>query len=148
MDARAALEPQRQRLLLQQRRDRGEITPDDFAAEDKKALDVIMALRGKYVPEGQQYVDRFDQQLAQLTQAIAKDPSTPLPVSKVAAAAKPAPTPQAQQSSSTTDADYQHDVEQAFNLWAQQDTAAHRLERKEIDAATYQKIARNTQPCP
>src|SRR6202158_2062873 len=52
-DARTALEPQRRRLLLQQRRDRGEITTEDFAAEDKRALDEIMAIRGKYASEGQ-----------------------------------------------------------------------------------------------
>jgi hypothetical protein len=82
-DVREALEPQRRRRLLQQRRDSGEITEEEYAGEDKKALDEIMAIRNKYVGEGQRYVGRFDNQLRAMTEAIAKNPATPLPTSRV-----------------------------------------------------------------
>jgi type IV secretory pathway TraG/TraD family ATPase VirD4 len=125
-DARAALEPQRRRLLLQQRRDRGEITAEEFAAEDKKALDEIMAIRGKYVSEGQGYVDRFDHQLALLTQAIAKNPETPVPVSKVPAG-----------QDGTSPADYQRDVSLAADLTARWNEVRNRYwVKKEIPIAT------------
>lgn len=108
VDARAALEPQRQRLLLQQRRDRGEIAPEAFEAEDKKALDEIMALRGKYATEGQRYAERFDHELGLLTQGIAKNPETPLPVSRTRAGPG--------QQGGTSPADYRRDVALASEL--------------------------------
>jgi hypothetical protein len=125
-DVRAALEPQRRRLLLQQRRDRGEITAEQFAAEDKKALDEIMALRGKYAPEGQRYVDSFDQQLERMSQAIAKNPAMPIPVSRVPA-----------EKGGTSPADYQHDVTLAADLRAQHEAVSNRYwVKKDIDEAT------------
>jgi len=108
VDARVALEPQRQRLLLQQRLAQGAITAETFAAEDKKALDEIMALRGKYLAEGERYADRFDQELELLTQAIAKNPETPLPESKTKAGPG--------QQGGTSPADYQRDVALASDL--------------------------------
>src|ERR1700722_5189566 len=69
--ARAALEPQRRRLILQQRRDRGEITAEEFAVEDKKALDEILAIRNKYIADyGPTWSRRFDTQLQVYTQAL------------------------------------------------------------------------------
>ncbi len=131
-DARAALEPQRRRILLQQRRDRGEITAAVFAAEDKKALDDIMAIRGKYVSEGQRYVDSFDHQLEMLTQAIAKNPATPFPVARTKAGSG---GPGGQ--SGTSAADYQHDVALAADLNARWNEVRNRYwVKKDIPIAT------------
>lgn len=141
-DARAALEPQRRRLLLQQRRDRGEITAEDFAAQDKKALDEIMALRSKYASEGQSYMDRFDNQLAQMTQAIAKNPA-PEPIAKTPPT--PAPVPKANavpgkvDQTGTSATDYRRDIEQAAMIQYRRKEASDRYNNKEIDLATYSK---------
>jgi len=129
VDARAALEPQRQRLLLQQRRDRGEITADDFAAEDKKALDQIMALRGKYVADGEFYANRFDLALTLLTQAIAKNPAVSLPVPQTSTA------PGRQGGTSPTD--YQHDVGIAADALRKWNDVRNRYWiKKDIDVET------------
>ncbi len=159
VDAKAALAPQRQRLLLQQRRDRGEITLDDFAAQDKKALDEIMAIRGKYAAEGQRYADSFDQQLRQLTQAVATAPPTaPAPESKAAPAAPvqakppspPPPRPSASQprttASGTSDADFDREVLEAGNLLWGQKEAARRFEAAEIDALVVKQVNDNLGP--
>ena len=134
VDTQAALGIQRQRILLQQRRDRGEITAEDFAAEDKKALDGIMALRGKYVPEGQEYVGLFDAQLAELTRAMEKNPVTPPPV--------PGPAQDKAVKSDTSAADYNRDVEQAADLQFQKNETGRRYLTKEIDAAAANKSIR------
>lgn len=75
-DAATALVIQKRRMALQQGRDKGELTEGDFAAQDKEALDQIMALRTKYAAEGRSYAERFDRQLARLTEAAAK-PAAP-----------------------------------------------------------------------
>src|ERR1700687_4442720 len=131
-DARTALEPQRRRLLLQQRRDRGEITAEDFAAEDKRALDEIMAIRGKYASEGQRYVDSFDHELELLTQAIAKDPATTLPVSQVQTG-----------QGGTSGAGYQRRVALAADLSARWNEVRNRYwVKKEIPSATLRESER------
>ncbi len=132
-DVRAALEPQRRRLLLQQRRDRGEITAEQFATEDKKAMDEIMALRGKYASEGQGYVDSFDHQLEQMSQAIATNPAMPIPVSRV-------PAGQGKGQGGTSPADYQRDVSLAVELLAQITEVSNRYSiKKDIDAPTWRE---------
>ncbi len=131
-DARTALEPQRQRLILQQRRDRGEITPEEFAASDQKALDEIMALRSKYSAEGDAYTRRFDRELELLTQAIAKDPATPVPTSKVAAG-----------TGGTSPADYQRDVVVAADILGEWNEVTNRhWVKKEIPVETLRESAR------
>ncbi len=131
-DARTALEPQRQRLILQQRRDRGEITPEEFAASDQKALDEIMALRGKYSAEGDAYTRRFDRELELLTQAIAKDPATPVPTSKVAAG-----------TGGTSPADYQRDVVVAADILGELNEVGNRhWVKKEIPIETLRESGR------
>lgn len=85
-DARAAVAVQRRRLELQQQKDRGEITPEQFAAEDKKALDEIMALRAKHENDGPGLGEQFDRDLQRLT-AEAERPAAQKPLT--AAAPKP-----------------------------------------------------------
>jgi type IV secretion system protein VirD4 len=118
-DARAALEPQRRRLQLQQRRARNDISPEALAAEDKKALDEIAVLRNKYQAEGAQYATRFDTELALLTQALGSNPATPLPVSVATAG--------------TTPADYQKDLALASGLAAKLNDASRRYSAKTLD---------------
>jgi len=138
VDTRTALETQRSRALLQQRRDRGEITAEEFATEDKKALGEIMALRGKYVREGQPYVDRFDSQLAQLTQAVSNNPVTPPPVPKAETVQGNAAQDKAAQGG-TSAADYKRDVALAIDIWSREKEAIRRHEKKEIDDAKYRE---------
>ncbi|HEV2349284.1 MAG TPA: type IV secretory system conjugative DNA transfer family protein [Terriglobia bacterium] len=136
-DARAALELQRRRLSLQQRRDSGEIKPEEFAVEDKKAIDGIMALRNKYVSEGQDYAARFDWQLAQLTQGMEKNPAIP----------PSAPDANAVQGNATqggTSADdYKRDVARAIDISSRVKQLSRRHEKKEIDDATYRESSNN-----
>lgn len=127
-DVRAALEPQRRRLLLQLRRDRGEITEADYAAEDKKALDEIMAIRSKYLSDGGRFVGHFDNQLRNMTEAIARNPATPLPVPQVRAG-----------QGGTSAGDYQRDVALAADLRAQRDKLAWRLHDEQIAMPTFRE---------
>src|SRR5213078_3869231 len=91
---RAALESQRSRILLQQRRDRGEISEGDYAAQDRKRLDDITAVRNKLISQyGSTYIGLFDVQLEVGTQRLARNPTSlekpkPHPVT-------PVPTPAA-----------------------------------------------------
>ncbi len=129
-DGRAVLDLQRRRLLLQQRRDRGEITAEDYAAEDKQALDQIMALRAKYVSEGQAAVSLFDSQLAFLTKTAAKNP----------APRQRSPKAQAAQGG-TTVADYQRDVATLAGLEARRNDLRQRcFVKKEMSVKALGKI--------
>lgn len=74
-DVRIAVEVQRQRLLLQQRRDRGDISAAEFAGQDKRAVDQIMAMRGRYAAEGDKYAARFDREVKNKTAAMAGNPA-------------------------------------------------------------------------
>lgn len=122
-DAQKALEPQRHRLLLQERRERGEITAEEFAAEDKQALDDVMELRNKYVEAGGGYDRRFDTELARLTREMAK-PQSPRPAAPEAVARTPQVPrlgPQAKTPDSpTSNQAYVNDVgEIGHQLWLQ-----------------------------
>ena len=147
VDARAALELQRRRLSLQQRRDRGEITPEEFAVEDKKAFDGIIALRNKYVPEGQEYIARFDEQLGLLTQHIANNPP-PAPEAK-AVQANPVPGNTVEGNIAprgTSEADYKQDVARAAMLYFMLAPAVRRNHAKQISAETYRQIEHTIKP--
>jgi type IV secretion system protein VirD4 len=73
---RAAMEPQRRRLTLQQRRDRGELSADEFTAADRKALDEVAAVRSNYVAQyGDRWVEQFDTRLQLQTERAFKNPS-------------------------------------------------------------------------
>lgn len=116
LDVRAAVEAQRRRLVLQQRRDRGEISATEFARDDKKALDEIMALRARHARQGDAYARRFDQELQLMTRAVATDPAVPLPESRVPPGA-----------GGTTIGDYEKDVRLAADLLREKDQASRRF---------------------
>jgi type IV secretion system protein VirD4 len=131
--ARAALEPQRRRLILQQRRGRGEISLDEFSAEDKKALDDISAIRNKYVEDyGARWVGRFDTQLERLTQTIANNPEAKLPTSRGRDGGGATPV-----------GDYQKDVARAAELWSKLDDLTNQLYAKKIDDPAYREASKN-----
>lgn len=141
VDARVALESQRKRLLLQQRLERGEIAPETFAAEDKRALDEIMALRGKYLAEGERYADRFDLELEQLMRQMAKpqapppQPPPPTPPQVVARTPAPArPAPQAKTvETETPSMAYARDVSEAGDMFWATLEAARKFQEGEFD---------------
>jgi type IV secretion system protein VirD4 len=127
-DARAALEFQRKRLVLQKRRDDGVITPEAFAEEDKKALDAIAILRNKYELEGHKFALRFDGQLKNMTEALANSPDTQLPVSRVPAG-----------ESGTSTSDYNKDVALAADLTIKRNDLAKRYAAKQMDSAAFRE---------
>jgi type IV secretion system protein VirD4 len=130
-DARAALEPQRRRILLQQKKDKGEISAEEFAAEDKKAQDEVMSLRNKYVAEGQRYADRFDNQLRLLTEAVANNPTANLPASRVPV-----------RGGGTTDADYQKDVALGADITKKKTANDTAFFAQKLDNATHRETAK------
>ena len=91
-DVKRGVELQHQRLLLQQQRDRGQIGAAEFASEDKKFLDQIMALRGRYAREGEKYAARFDNDLRNKTSVMAQNELQPVPT-KVPTMRPAPPTP-------------------------------------------------------
>lgn len=148
-DAQKALEPQRRRLLLQERRDRNEITPEEFSSEDKKALDEIMALRSRYATEGQGYDRRFDSELARLTREMAKpQPPPPAPPEAVARTPQvPRPGPRAKTPESpTSDAAYARDVYAAGDLYWGILEAARQFQEGDIDDVTVNTVKTALQP--
>ena len=75
-DARQAAEFQRQRLLLQQQLDQGEITRDAFTQKDREAQAGITDLRKKFEEAGGGWPKRFDDRVANLTTLLAKNPES------------------------------------------------------------------------
>jgi len=147
-DTQKALEAQRRRALLQQRRDRGEITAEAFAEEDQKALDEIMALRAPYAAEGHGYDRRFDTHLARLTREMATQPPPPAPPEVVASApAVPRPAPKAKTPENpTSDAAYARDVYEAGDLYWGMLEAARQFQEGDIDDVTVNTVKTALEP--
>lgn len=78
-DSRRALEHQRARLRLQKQLEAGTLTRDEFAKRDAEALNEIASLRRKFEIPQTDYTVKFDQSLANLTNALGNNPETFIP---------------------------------------------------------------------
>lgn len=120
-DVRAAVELRHRRLVLQQQRMRGGISEAEFAAQDKKALGQIMAIRGKYLRRGQSDWQSFNLELETKTWTDPKNPPPQPPGG----------------SGGTTPADYQRDVALAAKLMVQRKELSNRPSiRNEMNGLT------------
>ncbi len=144
-DAKKALIPQRRRALLQERRDRSEITADEFAAEDKKALDEIMEHRSSYAAEGPSYGSRFDNELARLTREMGNTPNAPPAVTEAPQARRAPQQPKAPENP-TSDAAYAREVYVAADLYWGMLEAARRFQEGDFDDGKVNTVKTALQP--
>lgn len=123
-DVQAAVELRRRRLLLQQRRQRGEISETEFAAEDNKALGDFMAIRNRYARGTGHAAPDFDREVELTFFNVPKNGAVATPASPAA-------------SGGTSNTDYQHDVALAAKLMTQRNDLFKQISaRHELDAPT------------
>lgn len=127
IDARKALEFQRERLRLQQQLTAGTLTQGAFAQRDSAALAAIADIRKKFEIAGRTYAGIFDKRLDQMTKALANDPNTFIP-ERQAMPLAPGEAP-----------DFQSDVRLARELLARRQESAAKFDKKLIGPDTHRE---------